>query len=267
MPGVDLRVVEVRSDVWREFWLISKEAGGTYSLDVYATEEDAIAETHRLSFATHVASSGGNSIDVTMTVDPAAAFDCTPMVVTLHAQGSWASARIAWTHNLTGILIRRIAELLELYTADFEMLGRAGNRTAFEVQIGHQTPMALTPAVGVSSGAVTLEDQVQQFEGHSIQVELHAWVARLENEDAYSDAVRAGSALLAIVEEQRTWGGIAGDSKVQNPGQIGIELREGGGLTYHALVVFSARFPDLTATRGPGSNEYGTGGVYAAALP
>lgn len=269
MSGADLRITEVRCEIWREFWFVSKTTGpGAYTLDCYLTEADAIAESNKIAAAVHAASVGGDSLEVAMVPEVGAVLDPSPMVVVLHAQGTWATARIAWTHNLLGILVRRIGALVKTYVGAGEMLGPSLPHAACTVVYGHQAPSVPLPAIGVSSGAVSpIESLGVALREHEIQVELHAWVARLDNDDAYLDAARYGSALIAIAEEQRTWGGLAADTKVSPPAQITIEEGSGGGLLYHAMVVAVVSFSDLHATRTASSDEYAEGGKYAQALP
>ncbi len=261
LSGSDFAIVDVRSDYWREFWFVSKNdgTGTTWTLDCYGTEAHAKAETHKLAEATH-GPSGAGTLDVTMAASVGADFPVGPMVVTVRANGATPDCRIAWTHNETGILIDRVEALLKQYQDPWEMLEKTN------LVLGHQVPIALTPAIGISSGAVAMENQVQQFEEHDVQLELHAWVARLDNRDSYKDAVRLGSCLVAIAKEQRTWGGLAADTTILSPAQIGTEQVDGGGILYHALVVLRVRFPDMTPARRVGVDDYGEGGLYAASL-
>lgn len=265
LSGVDLAVLDVRTDWWREFWLVSKETAGAYTLDVYATEADAVAEVRRLAFGAHAAT-GAAGVTVAMTADGAAAFDVTPMSVTVRADGATPDARFAWTHNPAGVLVDRIAALLLKYTDAHEVLGAGNGQEKFGVKVGHQLPGTVLRAVGVTAGSYGLEDHVQQYEQGVVQVELHGWVTRLENGDGYREALAVGSALVAIAEEQRTWGGIAGETSILSAAQIAIELAEGAGAVYHALVPLRVQFADMVGTRQASGDAYGAGGVYAAAL-
>lgn len=262
LSGMALAVIEVRCDYWREFWFVSKENAGSYTLDCYATEADARAETHKLAAGTHAA----GELQVTMVAEVGAAFDVGPMVVTMRADGATPDALLVWTHNPAGVLVDRIAAILATYTEPYEMLGASGSQEAFGVKVGHQLPGTILRAVGVTDGSYGLEDSVQQYQQGVVNLTLHAWVSRLENGDGYRDALAAGSALVAIAEEQRTWGGMAGETQVISAAQIAIELPEGGGAVYHALVPIRVQFADMFGTRQATSDEYGTGGVYAAAL-
>ena len=261
--GHDLRIVDVRSSFWRELWFRSTPAGGgDYLLECFATRADLEAATNRVASKVHGPSVGSSALDVTLDLDVGAPFDPTPLVVSIHAQGTWTEAWIAWTHNPTGLLISRAASLLEQYRAPSEMLSRA-----LEIRTGHLVPSALLPCVGVTSGAVVLGDGVgAQLLAHEVQVELHAWVAELSNTDAYLEATEFGSALVAIAEEQREWGGMSADTRVVSPAQIAIEDPEGGGRLYHAIVVVAVAFSSLVGTRDALSDTYATGGKYAAAV-
>jgi len=259
LSGCDFAVVQLKTDRWREFWLVSKLAApDSWTLDLYQSEADAIAGVRKLAAGAH-GPSGAGVIDVAMVPEVGALFSVAGMVAQVRANGATPDIRVAWTHNLLGLLIARVVALLAQYRDPYEMLERTNPI------VGHQVPIALLPAIGVSSGSVTLEGQVQQFDEHDVQLELHAWVSRLDNENAYLDAVRLGSALISIAEEQRTWGGLAADTQVLGPAMIGEERPEGGGLLYHALVVCRVRFPDMVGSRSA-AGEYGDGGVYAESL-
>lgn len=254
--GLEYAVIEVRTDRWREFWLRATEAAGTYTLEVYRTEADARAQAHRLGVGTHAAGSD----EVAITPDVGAPFSVAAMSVEVRASGAIPTTLVAWTHNPAGIAVDRISALLAQYAKPNEMLA------GFAVKVGHQIPGTKMKAVGVTAGSYGLEDNAQPVEQGVVQVELHAWVSRLENGDGYRDCLAAGSALVAIAREQRTWGGIAIETDVPAQPTIAVELADGGGIVYHGIVGVRLRFPDMQAQRTTTNDAPGDGGKYAAAL-
>lgn len=257
--GYDARVVDVRSPVWREYWLRWSHLAGTYTIDVFKTEADLEADQNRLGTGTHAATVGGGPTVVSITPDVGAAIDVNPMQVLVHANGAWDTAIVAWTDRLASMLLRRVRDVLALYRAPGESL--EGLRS---VAFGHQIPSTQLDAVGISSGTVTPQQQVPgaQLDMHEVQFELYAWAANLSNDTAYLRAADLGSALISICEEQRTWGGLVADTRVLPPAAITIER---DGTVYQALVVAVATFSDLVASVTTTSNP-GDGGEYPSRL-
>lgn len=259
--GVDARIVEVRSPWWREFWFRWRHAAGVYTLAVFRTEAELIADQNVLGTATHAASTGDDVLSVPIVPTPGAPLDVDPMAVLLFANGAWDTARIAWTERVTSMLLRRVRDMLDVYRAPGESLERAT-----KVVFGHQRPNVPMPCIGVSSGSVSPSNpQAALLELHQVQFELYAWVSSLDNDAAYLAAAEIGSSLVSIVEEQRTWGGLAADTRVLPPVQLTLEA-QGDGVTYQALVVCVADFSDLTGSRTV-NGEAGDGGKYPALLP
>ena len=259
--GIDARIIDVRSPVWREYWLRWEQAAGVYTLDVYRSEADMAAQINRLGSADHAASVGSSALVVPIVPDVGAPLDVDPMEVHVHAQGAWDVAQVAWTHRLTTLLLRRIRDVLTIYREPGEVLAPPITRG---VGFGHQPPSAQLPLVGVSSGTVTVQPQVPgaTLEQHEVQFELWGWASNVSNDTAYLEAADLGSALITICEEQRTWGGLVADTRILPPSQITIER---DGTVYQALVVGVSSFSDLVASRTTTSNP-GDGGPYPSRL-
>jgi hypothetical protein len=240
--------------MFRDYWVRVAWTGALYTVDVYATQDDANNAVSRLAYGT--CGAGDNS--VTMTVDGAAAFNPTPMTVVLTTVGTFTSSIHGWVSGLQAELLTRIEYLLSQYAGPNETLN--GMHYA---GIGLGLP-AILPAYGVRPGRQQVSREHRDLFIADCAVELYAAAESMDDPSVIHECVEWCEKLRSIaLDEQQTWGGFATTTTT-----TGMEMARS---EVNGLVVYEANLPliitvaGLYTDRAPGT-EPSSGGKYAAGL-
>lgn len=204
------------SKYWRNFYFVAKWSGGTCTLDVYDSLETAQARaddgltTGRLLFATGLVA-GEQS--VTLTLDGAAAWDPTPVIVRVVLVSTWGVAVVGFIDCPEAYLLDRMRDLLLLYAAPHESLAECGVTDGSQIVLSHVRPgmvAANKPVIGLALSTMDAEP----YSNSPVAmigplVGIYSWVAAQPIGTAAILSARIMGALRSIfLDEQRHLAGM-----------------------------------------------------------
>jgi len=254
-----LRLDEVRSTIFRDWWFRSTWNGSAYTLDLYRTYDDAVNQQSKMASATHAA---GEGVIVSLTLAGGAPFDPTPITAVVSAVGTWTSAIIGWVSGAQAQLSDRFGAILARYTAAGEVFEGVNM-----IGLGEFSPEIL-PAIGWMPVPGGITGRAPNRYQRQIPFDFQFAVESPDNASAVRAATEGTERLASIVlDEQRKWGGFAIDTALR--GQIDPAKNLGAGregTVYRGIIPVTVSMPDFAAELNPTDLVGGSGGKYVAGL-
>ena len=256
--NASVRVDEVRSPMYRDYWFRFTWNGATGTVDCYDTRREAEAGAPKLASGTLTGSG-----TVSLTVAPGARFDPTPMQVTMRLDGTFTDALVGHVAAVESALVDRVALILARYTALNESL--AGVKTIVKFDAAPE----FMPYVGVTAaGMVTGSLGGAGGQSGDFDLDLYAATVVMDNDLAAQAILELAGTLRSIaLDEQRTWGGWAQDTVARGAMQPLVDKKDGGGFLFTCLVPITVKLWDIQPAIDPnGSALAGVGGKYITGL-
>lgn len=264
------------------FLIVACVANNPTKFKVYAYDTRAQAEAdYTANSLTHYIAgssasynnSTGQMQTVTLVKKTGAAFDPTPFTVTLAVKNNDSVSSPNWTlalcyhvADVESLLVERVQDILQQYTASHEALALLGVESA-DIYANPFPDAPNTPPISVEilldAPLAAREFGTQGFED-TVALTLSGKCLNSDPDAARETAAQLATTLRAIALNQRTWGGIALETEIGQSMRPSVSEAAEAGYQGHCEVPLTVRIPGWAPAMSA-TYPLGYGGKYAYA--